>query len=151
MLGNGIGADGGVAAPEAALVVDAAPPQLQSFAVTPQTVDTSSSSQTITLRAHITDDVWGAAGTGFTNGLPQVRFVSPSGAQSVWTSFGPDDRIDGTPQDGVYQKTLTLPQYSESGTWTVQSFWLVDMAGNFKSLTPADMQTAGLPTTFHNG
>jgi hypothetical protein len=100
--------------------------------------------------ARITDDLSGAAAPGFTNGLPQVRVVSPSGKQTAWNSFDSTSRISGTPQDGVYRTTMTLPQYSEPGTWTVQSFWLVDMAGNSKSLTAADMQAAGLPTTFTN-
>ena len=148
VLGNGIGADGGVAAPEAAVAVDAAPPQLQSFSITPQTVDTSSGSQTITVEAHITDDLSGVAEDGYTHGVPSVFFTSPSG-QTAWASFQPSSRIPGTsPQDGVYRTTITLPQYSDQGTWTVSSFSLVDMAGNQTSLTAPDMHAAGMPTTF---
>ena len=137
-----------MAAPEAALEVDAAAPELRSFSVTPQSVDTSTGSQTITLEAHITDDLSGAAADGYTNGVPEMRFVSPSGAQSTWTSFGPSSRISGTPQDGHYRSTITLPRYSEQGTWKLAHVGLVDMAGNRTSLSAADMQAAGLPTTF---
>jgi serine protease len=130
---------------------DTKPPQLQSFSVTPQAIDTSSAAQTVTVTARITDDRSGVAAPGYSNGVPEVRFVSPSGAQIVWASFDPSKRISGTPQDGVYQTTLTVPLYAEQGTWTVQYFRLVDMTGNAQSLTAADLTAAGLPATFTNG
>jgi serine protease len=130
---------------------DTTPPALESFSITPSTVDTSSSSQNITVTAHITDDLAGNAGPGYFSSPSQVRFVGPSGKQSVWTMLDGTRRISGTAQDGVYQATMTVPQYAEQGTWTVQGFLLVDQAGNSRNLTAADMQAAGMPTTFTNG
>jgi serine protease len=147
VLVTGIGADGGVAAPEAPVAVDAAPPQLQSFSITPRTVDTSTGPAAVTIEARITDDMSGVAGVGYTNGTPGVTFKSPSG-QMVWASFGPDSRISGNLQDGVYRATITVPQYSAFGTWTVDSFSLVDMVGNRTSMTASQMDAEGMPTTF---
>jgi hypothetical protein len=148
ILGTGIGADGGTAAPEAVLTVDASPPDLTSFSMDTQTIDTSTGPQTIKLTAHITDDLAGNAGPGYYSSPTQVRFVSPSGRQSVTAMLDGTKLVSGTPQSGDYQTTMTVPRYAEQGTWTVQSFMLVDQAGNTKSLTAAQMQAAGLPTTF---
>jgi hypothetical protein len=38
----------------------------------------------------------------------------------------------------VIQETFTLPQYSETGAWTVVSLWLADTAGNETNLDGAD-------------
>jgi serine protease len=147
VLGTGTGADGGVAAPEAPVAVDAAPPQLQSFSITPRTVDTSTEPAAVTVEARITDDMSGVAGVGYTNGTPGVTFKSPSG-QMAWASFGPDSRISGNLQDGVYRTTVTVPRYSAFGTWTVDSFSLVDMVGNRTSMSASQMDAEGMPTTF---
>ena len=145
VVGKGTGADGGVAAPEAALVVDSAAPRLE------ESVSTAGSSQTITLTARITDDLAGNAGAGYYSSPSQVRFVSPSGHQAVTAMLNRTRLVSGTPQDGTYETTLTVPQYAEQGTWTVQYFLLVDQVGNSRTLTPADMVAAGLPTSFENG
>ena len=150
VLVTGIGADGGVAAPEAPVAVDAAPPQLQSFSITPRTVDTSTGPAAVTIEARITDDMSGVAGVGYTNGTPGVTFKSSTG-QIAWASFGPDNRVQGTtPLDGTYNATITLPQGAAAGTWTVDSFSLVDMVGNRTSMTASQMEAAGMPTTFTN-
>jgi serine protease len=129
-------------------VTDTTPPQLQSFSLSQSSVDTSSSSQTITLTAHITDDLSGLAGN---SGPPSgVSFVSPSGHQSVSAMFNTSNRSSGTAQDGIYQTTMTVPQYAEPGTWTVQNFILGDQVGNVQFLDKAQLDAAGMPTSFDN-
>ena len=46
-----------------------------------------------------------------------INLRSPSGGQSVGGSF--TTRLSGDTLDGLYQATITLPAYSEQGTWTV--------------------------------
>jgi hypothetical protein len=149
IVGNGIGTDGGATSPAVALAVDASPPQLKSFSVSP-TVDTSNGSATVTVTAEVTDDLSGVSEPGYTHGVPEVRFASPSGVIAD-ASFGPGTRISGDKNDGVYRATITLPQYSEKGTWTLQWFELVDMVGNTSWLHAQDMQNDQFPTTFNNG
>jgi hypothetical protein len=56
--------------------------------------------------------------------------------------------LSGTMLDGVFRYDLTLPQFSEQGTWTVEYFLLVDQVGNTDRLYQGDLTAAGMPTTF---
>jgi hypothetical protein len=128
---------------------DSTPPQLQSFSFTPDSVNTAASDQTITVTAHITDDLSGVAcGGGFS--CPQVQFKGPSG-QTIAAVFGPGTLVSGNAQDGVYRTTTTVPHLAAQGNWTASWFLLEDQAGNEANLTAADLTAAGLPTTFTNG
>ena len=129
---------------EVAGPADTAPPQLLEFSLSPNAVDSSAGSATITFDAHITDDI---------SGLEQadITFRSPSG-QTVVAHFRVYERISGTSLDGVYRDVATLPQFSEHGTWTAtQGMYLRDQVGNTHNLTRSEMASIGLPTTFHNG
>ena len=126
---------------------DTTPPTLVDFSFTPTSVDTTSGSQTITVTAHITDDLAGNAGPGYFSSPSQVRFVSPSGNQSVWAMMSGHERISGTPTDGVYEYTLTLPQFSEQGTWHVAYLMLVDQVGNTRTLTQSQLEANGFHAT----
>ena len=114
-------------------------------------MSTAESGQTITLRGRITDDLAGNAGDGYYSSPSQVSFVSPSGRQSVVAMFDARKLVSGSPQDGTYETTMSVPQYAEQGTWKVQYFLLADQAGNWRYLKAEDMEAAGLPTTFENG
>jgi hypothetical protein len=95
----------------------------------------------ITVEARIIDDVSG-------NATSKIRFKSPSGAAFVEAIFSSSERIAGTAVDGVYRSLMTVPQSSESGTWTVEEVSLVDLIGNTRTLTAAQLQAAGLPSSF---
>jgi hypothetical protein len=56
--------------------------------------------------------------------------------------------LSGTMLDGVFRYDLTLPQFSEQGTWTVEYFLLVDQVGNTDRQYQGDLTAAGMPTTF---
>ncbi|MFN0095014.1 MAG: thrombospondin type 3 repeat-containing protein, partial [Dehalococcoidia bacterium] len=126
-------------------VEDTDPPELTSFEISPATVDTSAGSQTITFTAHIVDS---PSGNG--NGPTQLQFRSPSGNQYLNAIFYSEQLVSGTPQDGIYSYTATLPAFSEQGTWRLYSFLLGDSAKNNKWLSEADLVALGLPTTFEN-
>ena len=129
-------------------VGDVSPPRLEEFSLTPSSVSTAESGQTITLTARITDDLAGNAGDGYYSSPSQVFFVSPSGRQSVVAMFDARKLVSGSPQDGTYETTMSVPRYAEQGTWKVQYFLLADQAGNLRYLTAEDMEAAGLPTSF---
>jgi len=125
-------------------VGDAESPDTVSFEFDPKSVGTSTSSQVITVTARLTDDMSGLD-------RAQVRFESPSESQSVSVSFTSSDRISGNELDGVYEDTMTLPQYSEPGTWKLDYISLYDNVGNRKQLSKEDVAALGFPTTFRNG
>jgi len=112
---------------------DTEPPDVLSFDFDPKTVDTSTSSQEITATARLTDDLSGVTdGDIGSKGVSpsQARFQSPSGNQISDVLFvPPSDLISGDGFDGTYQSKMTLPKYSEQGTWKLQSFLLVDDVG----------------------
>lgn len=116
---------------------DTSPPQLVSFAFTPTTVDVSDSSATITVTAEVTDNA--------------------SGVQSVYVYFFNDStlyqatqgdltRISGTPLDGIYQGTLTIPEFTPGGTYPA-ALTSEDNAGNDLSVSSTQLAAAGDPST----
>jgi len=57
--------------------------------------------------------------------------------------------VSGTPQNGSYTASITVPRGSATGTWKI-GLELVDTAGNAETLTSADLIAAGYPGTFEN-
>src|SRR5437763_440470 len=103
---------------------DTTPPVLVGFDFSPKQVDTSSVSADITLSLHITDNL-----SGYTPDWSAVAvFTSPSGGQQ-WNAYA-GNLITGTTLDGVYQATLHLPAFSESGNWSVSFVGMRDRDGN---------------------
>ena len=130
-------------APPASAVTDTTAPVLVSFSLTPSSVDTSAAAATITVTARITDDVSGLANSG-----NYVLFYSPTGNRNVQVTFDGTKRISGTALDGVYRTTMTVPRYSEQGTWHMSYGYLTDAVGHQKYLATSDFTLAGFPTTF---
>jgi Bacterial Ig-like domain (group 3)/Carboxypeptidase regulatory-like domain/IPT/TIG domain/Bacterial Ig-like domain len=117
---------------------DTEAPELDELAIEPTEIDTSASSQTVDLFAHITDDL-----SGFEFG--SVYFRSPSGEQSVAAfEFEP---LSGTPQNGSYRVPVTFPQFSEPGAWTISQILLRDQAGNKRLLEAGQVKEMGLSGT----
>ncbi len=50
----------------------------------------------------------------------------------------------------MYIEQATLPQFSESGTWTVDQISLRDAIGNMRTITTAELATAGYQVAFTN-
>ncbi len=121
--------------PSAHAVDDVTPPVLVDFSFTPTTVDVTNGPATVTFTAHITDDL-----SGIQQGT--VFLQSPAGGgYTGW--FG---LLSGTTLDGVYQATVTIPQFVEEGTWTVCCLDLRDAVGNITVVHTAQLQAAGFPT-----
>jgi hypothetical protein len=91
--------------------------------MSPSRVDTSTSDQTVTVTASITDDLSGVGNGGY------IMFRSPSG-QYVNAQLGEGWQVSGTPQNAVVSYPMTVPADSEPGTWTAQVLELDDRVGN---------------------
>lgn len=121
---------------------DTAPPQLQSFSFSPSSIDTTMGQQQVQVTLSVTDDLAGV------DGLPsalQVDFTSPSGAQRQLVS-GFDaagfTRTAGDGLSGTWAGSITVPQFSEAGTWVVDAVLLRDEIGNQSTLNTVALQAS---------
>ena len=103
-----------------------APPDLLSFAITPDNVDTTASAQTVTLDVRVTT----TEGT-FNYGL--VQLSDPTFNQYLTLYFYPWNRVSGDGNDGVYRASATLPQYSRSGAWVWRSGYVYNSQSFYNS------------------
>src|SRR5688572_7540181 len=92
-----------------AQVSDVTPPQLLEFGFTPTSIDVTASPHSVTATLRVTDDISGVRHVF-------VDFRSPSDKQQFFRA----DRVSGNQFDGVYQGTLEMPQFVESGVWTAR-------------------------------
>jgi len=118
---------------------DTDPPELVSLDFTPKTIDVSTGPRIVTFTVRFTDEV-----SGFDYGNVTLR--SPSGQQSQGASFSQTNRISGDDKDGIYEFTISFPQYSESGTWYISYLYMRDKVGNRRNLPESDLITLGFPT-----
>jgi len=125
---------------------DTEAPQLISLGISPTEVDVSNASASITVTARITDNLSGNAGGNYSSSPSQIRFRSPSGNQFVDAILA-YNLVSGTSVDGQYSYEISLPQFSESGIWTVLYVLLVDQVGNMKTEYAEDLLARSLPTT----
>jgi len=111
-------------------------PSLDGLALTPATVDTTgSAAQNVTCTMTISDDLAGTSEAA-------CLFFSPIYLQShTCVATSP---VAGTPQNGTYECTVTLPRYAEAGTWSV-SIDVADAVSNKTTYIYLDLLTAGLP------
>jgi hypothetical protein len=123
----------------AAAQEDTTPPTLVSLSVSPTVVDVSSSAQTVTVTAVITDDLSGVCADGdstCTHATSSIR--SPSAEQSVLLGY--PVAVSGD----TYTLSGTIPQYAEEGIWKDWSIQLTDKAGNMVVLDEADLLALGI-------
>jgi len=85
-------------------------------------IDTTLGSQTVTVRAHVTDDL-----SGVENVSPGI-FIAPSGQHIVYVT---DTRlISGNNLDGIWEGTAEFDQYSEDGAWRLGEYGARDAINN---------------------
>jgi hypothetical protein len=115
---------------------DLAGPSLASFDLQPQGIDVTTGAADVECTMQLTDT---PAGVEFvTCGL-----TSPSEEQSQGcAAFTPSS---GTPNNGTYVCTMTVPRYSESGLWQASVF-ANDTVGNVGSWDAAALAGLGFPS-----
>ncbi|MFC2156874.1 PKD domain-containing protein [Acidobacteriota bacterium] len=119
---------------------DLVPPILRNFSFSTQYIDVSLGDATLNITMQVTDEYSGFYRGGYT-------FRSPSGQQTqTIVFFTPTDRISGDKYDGVYEKNLPIPRFSEDGTWHLVYIYLADNADNVSRYYTADLVALGFPT-----
>jgi hypothetical protein len=113
-----------------------APPVLTSFTFSPTAVNTTTGSASVTFTAQATDNLAGIASFS-------ADFVNPSGTQNEACELF---LISGTDLNGTYQCTITIPEYSEPGTWLVSYVYLSDPVNNYVYYYTSQLQSLGFPT-----
>lgn len=111
--------------------------------ITPDTVDVSLGTAQATVTLHVTDD---RLGFGLSYGFAQ--FNGPAGS-SQWVTT-PLEQVSGTPMDGVWQGTITVPQDAHLGAWLghLTLGWGCGGANRIQ-VTAAKLQEHHLPSQLH--
>ena len=104
-------------------------------------VDTATGSVQVDVTAHFVDAPAGLQGAF-------VAFTSPSGNQGVSASMG-GVPASGTPQNGVYNGTATIPQFAEAGVWRATSIYATDAANNTSVYYGASLAATNFPSAIH--
>jgi hypothetical protein len=127
--------------PTAIQVASAAPdteaPVVAGLAFTPAAVDVSAGPAPVEFTVRITD-----AGSG-TREL-QLRLLGPVAGQQQ--SCAASSRASGTPADGVWKCTASIPRGSAPGEWYVGQLQVEDEARNRRTYSREMLQAAGFPT-----
>ena len=127
---------------------DTTDPQITGLSFSPSSIDTSSSSQTVTATISITDDT-ALPDSGYLN--LEVRLRSPSQNQFIdFTGYTGSEETGGTSVSRTFKITSTFSQGSESGTWTVSYASVTDLVGNNKRYTASELTALGFSTTISN-
>jgi len=122
-------------------VQDLTSPTLIGFSFSPTIINCSNSDQIVTVTMHITDDL-----SGYDFGSVQLK--SPSG--QMRGAAGVEIVLkSGNALDGIYEATITFPQFSEAGIWCVSSVYLRDFTNNNITLSQADLIDMGFSTCFN--
>lgn len=126
-----------------AAACDDEPPALVSLSLDRTSVDVSGSAQTITFTLRVTDAESGGCG-----GVDYVAIytVGPARLHSAMTSVM--TLVSGTALDSVRTAQVTIPRYSEAGTWAISQIVVKDKVDNWTRLYQADLAAAGLPSEF---
>jgi hypothetical protein len=123
---------------------DTTAPQIVSFNLNPPSIDVPSGQQNVTITLGLTDDLSGVDFSLHGGSGASLVMQSPSGKQTQVIANDRFTLVSGTNLNGVWQTTLTIPQFSEAGVWTLQRLLLEDVVGNFSILNASDLLARGL-------
>jgi hypothetical protein len=117
---------------------DNEPPQLTGLAISPPSVNVASGPQSVTVTAHITDNLSGVASAS-------IGFRSPAG--KITTGHSTFIRVSGTATNGTYEATVTFPHDGQAGPWVISTLTLADNVGNEAVLSPKRVEAKGFPAS----
>jgi hypothetical protein len=117
--------------------IDTTPPSLTSLSLSSSSLNTTSAPANLSVNFTATDPQAGVQ-------TVQVSLLSPSGASSptVTVTVPPTPTLTSA-------ANFTFPKLSEAGTWTIQSVYIADAAGNTTILQTSDLMSSGFPTSFN--
>ena len=106
-------------------------------------IDVSSGDQIVTIDLHLTDDLSGV------DIFQLYAHLSSESGQQLQFQWGPYvTPVGGTDLDGTWQASVTIPQYSEDGVWTLEYLYLADKAANWTYLDRTTLAGMGYTPSF---
>ena len=126
-------------------VFDTTPPTLVGFSFAPTSVNVTSGPQNVVVSLHVTDDLSGVLSS---KAYVSVSFQCPSGHELQGPAYG-SSLPGSTPLNATFQATITIPEFSESGNWTVAGVQLSDAVGNTVNLNTAALSSMFFPTVLN--
>ncbi len=123
---------------------DLDPPVINSITFSTTEVDVSDAPQDVVIDLDISDDPAGVVLEFFV-----LRLTSPTFSQTIYVGGRDFTLISGDENNGVWQATVSIPQHSEAGDWTVENSFdgIKDRAGNiFAGPIGAGFDFSGEPT-----
>ncbi len=121
---------------------DTTAPTVAGLTITPSSIDVSSGDQVLTIDLHLTDDL-----SGVDIDQAYVYLQSEANQQRQQSSGYYFTLIGGADLDGMWQASMTIPQYSEDGVWNLD-LWLVDKAANRTYLDYTTLAGMGFTPSF---
>ena len=119
---------------------DGTPPEIVDVTLTPEEVDVSEGSASITLSVEATDDL---SGIGWVSAV----LTSPSGEQSHCFCSGLP-LTSGSYTGGDFTSSIAIPQFSVAGTWMVDYIIIEDNVNNRRRYSAAQLATLGASPSF---
>jgi ribosomal protein L24E len=113
-------------------------PELAALSVAPASVDTSLNGATLSIAARVIDDRSGVS-DGNDVAASQVVMRGPTGTHEVRATLDGAHRSAGDALDATFSVAVSLPRWSEQGTWTVASVVLIDEVGNRRVVQAPDV------------
>ncbi|WP_026538866.1 hypothetical protein, partial [Arthrobacter sp. 9MFCol3.1] len=107
-------------APAASAASDVTGPVLVSSTVTPKALNIATGPATVKVTLRLTDRT----------GAREPVVTMGNDATGQRQGFGAMTLVSGTTKDGVWERTMTIPKGSATGTWKVTLFPLDDTLGN---------------------
>jgi len=118
---------------------DVRPPDVIGFRFTPNRFDVGEQSRTMDVTFEATDDLSGVAWV-------RADFTSPSKRLNLVAVATSDTNLAA--RNGTYHATLTIPRYSEFGTWSVTGLAASDRVGNRRQYDVGELKKMGFETEF---
>ena len=116
---------------------DFTPPEFVEVSISPSVADVTTGDVAITITVQMADDLSGV-------GEVQLDFMSPSTQQrKSFFQFAPSSSTNWT-----YTHILSLPRFSESGTWRLDIAHLHDRVGNHRVYRYDELVALGLTASF---
>jgi hypothetical protein len=113
------------------------PVELSDFSITPSTIDTTNSSQSVTVTVRVTNAITDVSKV-------KVGFRSLTGNQFVYVSLDSSHRISGNARDGIYSAAAIFPQYSKAGMWQVFEIRVYDSLSNYRNFSGTELVARGI-------
>ena len=124
---------------------DTTPPTLLGASFSPSSINTSAGPQAITVSLQVADSQSGAFFSNSSSCVVNV-YLSRAGTSQTLSLilYGSNfTLVSGTAQNGVWQATLTMPQYS-GGNWALNQVCLSDAVTNRTFLTSTQLTAMGI-------